>query len=60
MTTPKINIEEILNSPSTSYWLKNAIKQSLERDIVDALDDAESLTVILSQHFEKILEEAKQ
>lgn len=40
-------INDILDSPCASYWLKNAIKQTMDRDIVDAWKDADLLTRIL-------------
>lgn len=38
----------VLASDETSYWLKDAIKSSLERDIVDAVLDVEVLLTILN------------
>jgi hypothetical protein len=44
------NIEAILSSdPSASNWLKNALRDALKRDPVDAANDAELLAVILSK-----------
>lgn len=45
-------IEQIVADPATSYWLKNALKQAIARDPVDALHDAMSLTTILSRRFD--------
>lgn len=42
-----MNIEEILNDPTVSFWLKRAIKELLNRDCVDALRDAEILVQIM-------------
>jgi hypothetical protein len=44
MTTE--TIRRILNSPCTSYWLREAIKTSLDRDSLDALRDAQILLKI--------------
>jgi hypothetical protein len=40
-------IEHVLDDPSTSYWLKDALRTALQRDCVDALNDAESLVYLL-------------
>lgn len=40
-------IKEILASPSASYWLKNALREALERDCIDAVNDCEVLFEIL-------------
>ncbi|WP_240919599.1 hypothetical protein [Metapseudomonas otitidis] len=42
-----IGFEEILTSPGTSYWLRDAINTSMKRDPVDALSDAEVLLDVL-------------
>ncbi|EGQ7973450.1 hypothetical protein I7Z51_002372 [Vibrio parahaemolyticus] len=39
--------QEVMNDPSTSYWLREQIEKSKERDILDVLDDTESLVLIL-------------
>ncbi|MDD2609357.1 MAG: hypothetical protein PHX60_06620 [Giesbergeria sp.] len=41
--------EDILKSGDTSRWLKNALSQALERDPVDALNDAEFLLGVLEK-----------
>lgn len=45
--TPEISIAAVLNDPSASYWLKNAVKSSLERDPLDALQDAQLLAALM-------------
>lgn len=45
MKTPK----EIENDLSMSYWLKDAIAKSEQRDICDALNDAEFLVGFLRE-----------
>jgi hypothetical protein len=45
MENPTLN--EILESNSASYWLKNALTTALNRDILDAAKDAELLAVVL-------------
>ncbi len=41
----RINI--LLDSEATSFWLKKAIKELLERDVVDAWRDAETLALVM-------------
>ena len=38
-----MNIQQILDDPSTSYWLRDALTTSLNRDPVDALNDVDIL-----------------
>jgi hypothetical protein len=38
-----------LADPSTTYWLRDAIKSVLARDPVDALRDAETLASLLRE-----------
>lgn len=38
-----MTIQQILNDPSTSYWLRDALTTSLNRDPVDALNDVDIL-----------------
>ncbi len=40
-------IRQILNGPGTSHWLKNALTAALDRDPVDAVNDAELLAMVL-------------
>ena len=42
-------IRRILESPCASYWLKNAVQTASQRDIVDALRDAETLLAALQE-----------
>lgn len=44
-----MNIQEILNDPSTSFWLKDAIRQCDSRDPVDVLNDLEVLNELTEQ-----------
>lgn len=41
------DVDAILTSPSASFWLKDALKAALQRDPVDAANDAESLAAVL-------------
>ena len=40
----------ILDDPCASFWIKNALRSALERDPVDALNDAEVLVNILQEN----------
>jgi len=41
-------------NPCTSTWLKNAVGTALDRDILDALSDAEVLVAMLAQRWANI------
>lgn len=47
--------EQVLSDPAASYWLKNALQTSLERDPCDALSDAEALVSVLRIRLSTIL-----
>lgn len=51
-----VDEQAILNSQSASFWLKDAIRSTRQRDIVDALKDAEILLAILNARFSNIEE----
>jgi hypothetical protein len=42
------DVDAILNDPSASLWLKDALRSALQRDPVDAARDAERLAVVLT------------
>ena len=46
--TAKI-IDDVLNDPTISNWLKSALGSALNRDALDATNDAEILFFILSR-----------
>ncbi|POA78598.1 hypothetical protein [Pseudomonas sp. DP16D-R1] len=46
-------IREVLNSPVASNWLKEALGKALERDCVDAANDAEVLMDLLNKRCEE-------
>ncbi|MEI6746898.1 MAG: hypothetical protein WCL34_13125 [Methylococcaceae bacterium] len=48
MTTQKL-IDDVLNDPTISHWLKSALSGALNRDPLDATNDAEMLFFILSR-----------
>jgi hypothetical protein len=45
--TANEKIEQVLASPSASFWLKNALRAALHRDCVQATHDAELLAELL-------------
>ena len=48
--------EEILADPAASSWLKDALRSALERDPVDALNDALALAGTLEARLRVVLE----
>ena len=42
-------IDAVFCNPAASYWLKDALRAALKRDIVDALNDAEELCDVLEE-----------
>lgn len=52
-------IRQILNGPGTSHWLKNALMAALDRDPVDAVNDAELLAMVLGHRAEQISESTR-
>lgn len=43
---------QILSDPAASYWLKDSLRVALNRDAVDALNDAEALAVALKDNYQ--------
>ncbi len=56
MLTAAIEGEEILDDPSASDWLKDALRSALERDPVDALNDALVLAATLEGRLRIVLD----
>jgi hypothetical protein len=48
--------EEILDDPSASDWLKGALRSAIERDPVDALNDALLLAATLEERLRTVLD----
>lgn len=48
-------IQKTLANKSTSVWLKQALESALERDPVDAANDAEVLTELLARRCDQLL-----
>lgn len=49
--------ENILDDPAASFWLKNALRSALDRDPVDASNDAELLVVALKERLDFVVNE---
>ncbi len=49
-------MQYIINSPYTSYWLRNAIQESLSRDALDARADAKLLFNLLNDRLNGMLD----
>ena len=49
--------QNILNDPAASFWLKQAVRDALQRDPLDALLDAVALSVVLRRRLENITAE---
>jgi hypothetical protein len=56
MPTPGIEGGEILDDPAASDWLKGALRTALERDPVDALNDALVLAGALEARLRVVLD----
>jgi hypothetical protein len=44
-----------MDSPTASFWLKDALKAALRRDVVDASHDAEILAQVLGARCDEAL-----
>lgn len=44
---PVITADEIFADPAASFWIKSALRAALDRDPVDAANDAEVLAAVL-------------
>lgn len=56
MTTKKL-IDEVLNDSTVSNWLKSALSSALNRDLLDATNDAEMLFFILANRLGELFAE---
>jgi hypothetical protein len=52
-------IEDTLRDPAASLWLKAALRTALERDPVDAANDAEVLLRLLDAKLQALLEQLR-
>lgn len=48
-------MQYIINSPYTSFWLRNAIQECLARDALDARADAKLLFNLLNDRLNEML-----
>ncbi|MCO2275025.1 hypothetical protein FA378_10995 [Pseudomonas aeruginosa] len=48
-------IQSVLSNPETSYWLKNSLANALQRDCVDAANDAKMLNDLLTRRCDEAL-----
>lgn len=48
-------IAVLMSDPSASFWVKTALKTALERDPVDAANDARMLADLLEQRAQALL-----
>lgn len=51
-----LEVGAVLADPSTSRWLKQSIESALQRDPVDALNDALVLAAVLDSHLRDALD----
>jgi hypothetical protein len=56
MSTSAVEGEGLLDDPSASDWLKGALRSALERDPVDALNDALLLASTLEERLRAVLD----
>ena len=59
MTAEEIK-RTILEDPVASYWLKDAVKSLSDRDVVDALRDAQALLKYARLRYDENWNEIKQ
>jgi len=55
---PIPTIEQVLQSQTTSFWLVNALRASIQRDPLDAYYDAQLLADILKMRKDELLNQA--
>jgi hypothetical protein len=53
------SIDDVLRDPAASFWLKTALRTALERDPVDAANDAEMLLRLLDARLRAVLAQPK-
>ena len=49
------SIAAVLEDPASSHWLKSSVQTAIQRDPVDALNDALFLTALLDQRLREQL-----
>ena len=53
--TKQPEIDHVLADPAASVWLRDALRSALDRDPVDAANDAEVLAQLLDQRCQEML-----
>ncbi len=51
----QLEIEQVLADPAASSWLKDALRSAMDRDPVDAANDAEVLAELLDRRCHELL-----
>ncbi|ENZ77707.1 MULTISPECIES: hypothetical protein [Ralstonia] len=54
MTLTDQKIQQVLNDPGTSSWLKTALRAQIQRDPVDAANDADVLAEIMREKLAEV------
>ena len=54
-----IDPEAIIADPAASDWLKRALREALDRDPVDAANDAEMLVEVLKRRADDVLQSTR-
>jgi hypothetical protein len=49
-------IRAVINAPDTSHWLRQALNSALERDSIDAANDADFLSDLLGRRYSACLQ----
>jgi hypothetical protein len=55
MSSVDAEITKLLEDPSTSFWLRDALRAALSRDYIDAANDAAILAVVLESRAQQLL-----
>jgi hypothetical protein len=56
VTAQALTAEDVIADKATSFWLKSALQTALERDPVDALNDAVVLATTLEVNLRFVLD----
>ncbi len=46
---------DVFNDPTASFWLKEALSKAMDRDPIDAANDAQALSIVLLEHMRRVL-----
>lgn len=50
------HLDQIVNDPSASFWLKDAVKSLAKRDPVDSVNDLECLLIVARERLDECQE----